>query len=68
MRTDAIKNTLKLYVDEGQLSSVQKIDPFLVQCSDVVSTFGQVPEGQISCFCDNGALTQKWKPICDLSD
>ncbi len=36
--------------------------------SDVVSTFGQVPGGQITCFCNNGALTQKWKPICNLSD
>ncbi len=62
------KNTLKLYVGKAQLSGVQKMDPFLVQCSDVVSTFGQVPGGRTSCFCDNGALTQKRKPICNLSD
>ncbi len=53
------KNILKLYIDKAQLNSVQKMDPFLVQCSDVVSTFG---------FLFGGALAQKWKSICDLSD
>ncbi len=62
------KNTLNLYVSKAQLSGVQRMDPFHVQCSDVVSTFGQVPEGRTACFCDNGALTQMWKPICDLTD
>ncbi len=61
-RTVVSKNTLKLYVGKAQLSGVQKMDPFLVQCSDVVSTFGQVPGGRTDCFCDNGALTQKRKP------
>ncbi len=45
------KNILKLYIDKAQLNGVQKMDPFLVQCSDVVSTFGQVPEGRTACFC-----------------
>lgn len=41
---------------KAQLSGVQKMDPFLVKRS-VVSTFGQVPEGRIACFSDNGELT-----------
>lgn len=41
---------------KAQLSGVQKMDPFFVKRS-VVSTFGQVPEGRIACFSDNGELT-----------